>query len=86
MNDIIPIDFINNKFNDIAKLTKNNNVFTENVISELMFFINSMPGIVYWKNKEGVYLWHNNFNDNDREKHRWPSSIVGKTDEVLIFV
>ncbi|MGD0466726.1 MAG: PAS domain-containing protein [Gammaproteobacteria bacterium] len=74
--------FAGKKFNNI-KLNENSNtnLVTENISHQLLIsVINQLPGIVYWKNKEGVYLWHNTFKEEYRQKYQWPSSIAGKTD------
>ena len=78
--------FIDQEFNNDSKINQNNddNIVATNIASSLMsIIINALPGVVYWKNKEGVYLWHNSFKEEDRQKYRWPSNIVGKTDHDL---
>ena len=75
--------FIDQKFNNIRLAARNsdNNLIPENIAQQLIAAISELPGgIFYWKNKEGVYLWHNLFKEEDLQKYQWPSSIVGKTD------
>ena len=70
--------------NNIIELTKNDNtLILKEIVSQLMFVITGLPGIVYWKNKDGVYLGHNNFTEEYRQKYQWPSNIIGKTDRDL---
>ena len=67
--------------NLINAINANNERTEEDIISELVDFANNMPGIVFWKNKEGVYLWHNNFKEQNRLQYQWPvSNIIGRTD------
>lgn len=50
------------------------------VIYNLLTVIKELPGSIYWKNKEGTYLGHNNFSKEEMEKLNLSSNINGKTD------
>ena len=73
---------IGQKINNIESTKSNHTKLApENMFSQLlMSVINELPGFIYWKNKKGVYLWHNILKEEDRKKYQWPYSIAGKTD------
>ena len=50
------------------------------VIYNLLTVIKELPGSIYWKNKEGIYLGHNNFSKEEMQKLNLSSDITGKTD------
>lgn len=76
MENIKAISLINNKNNDDVN-------FSEEMLSTLLSLANTMPGVAYWKTKQGVYLWHNDFTESHQIIFKSPINIrnlVGKTD------
>ena len=80
MNNLIISDNLSNELNGMEQLSEINKDHLKDTVPELMCFVNNMPGIVYWKNKEGVYLWLNDVNEQDRLKYNLPLTMIGKTD------
>ncbi len=85
MCEINAVQLINNQdYCNNNKLLSNNSEFSEELLLGLLSLANNMPGVAYWKNKEGIYLWHNDFNEINKKLFRLPSNyqnnIVGKTD------
>ena len=85
MHEINAVQLINNQnYCNNIELLSNNSEFSEELLLGLLSLANNMPGIAYWKNKEGIYLWHNDFNEINKKLFRLPSNyqnnIVGKTD------
>lgn len=85
MWEINAVQLINNQnYCNNSKLLSNNSEFSEELLLGLLSLANNMPGVVYWKNKEGIYLWHNDFNEINKKLFRLPANcqnnIVGKTD------
>lgn len=85
MCEINAVQLINNQdYCNNSKLLNNNSEFSEELLLGLLSLANNMPGVAYWKNKEGTYLWHNDFNEINKKLFRLPSNyqnnIVGKTD------
>jgi len=71
--------------------TENKTLAIEKILTEqhslihrLTSIINELPGSIYWKNKEGVYLGHNAFASEKMKSINlsW-NSIIGKTDYEL---